>query len=259
MRSSDLARTAGVTVRALRHYHQIGLLEEPARSSNGYRVYDTHALVKVLRIRRLIDLGFSLPQISTMLDDDEPPPATVFDTLDAEFAAQIERLTRQRELLSHLKRYEAFPDLPPEIASSHNLLRRSGLPESAAAMDRDHTLLLMHLIGNAGQDHLTTIYELLSQPARAPVVAAAMTAWSTLEGEATSQEITDLADQLTELFLPVVAELTSRGLPDLPHPPEAWTGLHLDGYLTTAQQRVLDKVRADLESATTPDPEADLS
>lgn len=35
MRSADLARLAGTTVRTLRHYHQIGLLDEPRRSAGG--------------------------------------------------------------------------------------------------------------------------------------------------------------------------------------------------------------------------------
>ncbi|MEV4016841.1 MerR family DNA-binding transcriptional regulator [Nonomuraea angiospora] len=37
MLSSELAELAGVTVRTLRHYHQIGLLPEPRRASGGYR------------------------------------------------------------------------------------------------------------------------------------------------------------------------------------------------------------------------------
>ncbi|MGJ9373822.1 MerR family transcriptional regulator [Nesterenkonia sp. CF4.4] len=250
MRSSDLASRAGITVRTLRHYHQIGLLQEPKRSNNGYRDYNTHALVRVLRIRRLVGLGFSLPQIATMLDGNDPPPDTVFDALDTEYAAQIVHLTRQRELLAQLRRYGAFPDLPPELAPFHRVLRESGLPESAAATDRDHTLLLMHLIGPAGQDYLRTIYELLSHPDRASSVAAAMTAWASLDGESTSEEVMHLADQLTELFLPVIAELAAltKDLPDLPGPPERIFQQHTTNYLTPAQQAVLEKVRADLDN-----------
>ncbi|WP_119697529.1 MerR family transcriptional regulator [Microbacterium halotolerans] len=245
MRSSDLAGCAGITVRTLRHYHQIGLLEEPARSGNGYRDYNTHALVRVLRIRRLVGLGFSLTQIATMLDGNDPPSDSVFDALDTEYAAQIENLTRQRELLAHLRRYGAFPDLPPEIAAFHSVLRDSGLPEGAAATDRDHTLLLMHLIGPEGQDYLRTIYELLSRPDRASSVAAAMTVWASLDGESTSDEIMQLADQLIDLFLPVIAELAAltTDFEDFPGPPERVFQQHTTNYLSPAQQAVLEKVR----------------
>lgn len=37
--SKDVARLSGVTVRALRHYHQMGILPEPPRRDNGYREY----------------------------------------------------------------------------------------------------------------------------------------------------------------------------------------------------------------------------
>ncbi|WP_084195160.1 MerR family DNA-binding transcriptional regulator [Streptosporangium amethystogenes] len=37
MNSSELGSLAGVTVRALRHYHQVGVLDEPPRGPNGYR------------------------------------------------------------------------------------------------------------------------------------------------------------------------------------------------------------------------------
>lgn len=249
MRSSDLARLAGVTVRTLRHYHQIGVLPEPTRSSNGYRVYDTAALVTVLRIRRLVDLGFSLPQISTVLAGTEPPPDAVFDALDAEFAAQIDRLTRQREVLAHLRQHNAFPDLPPEIASYHDVLRRVGLPDGAAALDRDHTLLLMHLVGSDGSNHLATVYELLSHPDRAPAAAAAMTAWANLGGEATPVDIDMLVDRLTELFRPVVSDLAARDLPDLSLRPETWFQEYTKDYLTPAQQEVLERVRAALDTS----------
>ena len=36
LRSGDVAKLAGVTVRTLRHYRRIGLLPEPPRDDNGY-------------------------------------------------------------------------------------------------------------------------------------------------------------------------------------------------------------------------------
>ncbi|MEW1841154.1 MerR family transcriptional regulator [Nonomuraea angiospora] len=40
MHSGELARLAGVTVRALRQYHQVGVLAEPERGGNGYPKYN---------------------------------------------------------------------------------------------------------------------------------------------------------------------------------------------------------------------------
>ena len=49
MRSNDVAKLAGVTVRTLRHYHQLGLLSEPPRRANGYRDYSPADVARVLR------------------------------------------------------------------------------------------------------------------------------------------------------------------------------------------------------------------
>ena len=51
MRSNEVAKLAGVTVRTLRHYHQLGLLSEPPRRANGYRDYSPADVARVLRIK----------------------------------------------------------------------------------------------------------------------------------------------------------------------------------------------------------------
>ena len=52
---SQLAEYAGTTVRAIRHYHRIGLLAEPPRDASGYRTYGAQAVVDLKRIRVLAD------------------------------------------------------------------------------------------------------------------------------------------------------------------------------------------------------------
>jgi DNA-binding transcriptional MerR regulator len=69
MHSKEIAGLAGVSIRTLRHYHQIGLLPEPPRTDNGYRIYGLPHLIRLLRIVRLTALGISLSQIPTLLDD----------------------------------------------------------------------------------------------------------------------------------------------------------------------------------------------
>ena len=69
LRSGDVAKLAGVTVRTLRHYRSIGLLPEPPRDDNGYCSYGIEDLARVLRIKRLASLGFSLEDIGGMLND----------------------------------------------------------------------------------------------------------------------------------------------------------------------------------------------
>lgn len=55
----QLADLAGTTVKTIRYYHAIGVLEEPARAANGCKQYGTAHLVSLLRVGRLRDLGLS--------------------------------------------------------------------------------------------------------------------------------------------------------------------------------------------------------
>jgi DNA-binding transcriptional MerR regulator len=91
MRSQDVARLAGVSVRTLRHYHQIGVLPEPVRQSNGYRSYDLATVARLLRIRLLTELGVPLGKVEEMLDT--TPRQDLLDEIDSRLASEIERLT----------------------------------------------------------------------------------------------------------------------------------------------------------------------
>ncbi|WP_309069215.1 MerR family transcriptional regulator [Microbacterium sp.] len=63
----QIAKLAGTTSRALRHYGDIGLLPPSRTGANGYRYYDERALVRLQRILLLRDLGLGLTQISAVL------------------------------------------------------------------------------------------------------------------------------------------------------------------------------------------------
>ncbi len=64
----DVARAAGVTSRALRHYHQVGLLPPARVGANGYRYYGRDELLRLQQILLLRTLGLGLPAISDVLD-----------------------------------------------------------------------------------------------------------------------------------------------------------------------------------------------
>lgn len=63
----QLASYAGVTVRAVRHYHAKGLLPEPERDHSDYRRYDAHAVVELIKIRTLADAGVPLARVRELL------------------------------------------------------------------------------------------------------------------------------------------------------------------------------------------------
>ncbi|MCR2808204.1 MULTISPECIES: MerR family transcriptional regulator [unclassified Microbacterium] len=66
----QIAKAAGTTSRALRHYDHVGLLKPSRTGANGYRYYDRDALVRLQRILLLRDLGLGLDRIGAVLDRD---------------------------------------------------------------------------------------------------------------------------------------------------------------------------------------------
>lgn len=71
---SEVARLSGVTVRALHHYDEIGLLVPTGRSDTGYRIYEHGDLERLQQILAYRRLGMSLDEISMILDDPDTDP-----------------------------------------------------------------------------------------------------------------------------------------------------------------------------------------
>lgn len=74
----EVAGFAGVTVRTLHHYEEIGLLVPGSRSPAGYRLYCEADLERLQQVLFYRELGFSLARIATLLDD---PQADAMDHL----------------------------------------------------------------------------------------------------------------------------------------------------------------------------------
>ncbi|KAA9143511.1 MerR family transcriptional regulator [Microbacterium lushaniae] len=112
----ELADLAGTTVNTVRHYHRVGLLDEPERRYNGYKQYGVRHLVRLLRIRRLADLGVPLSQVGVVGTGGENTPE-VLHALDAELAENIARLQQARADIAAILDDGAPADAPPGFAS----------------------------------------------------------------------------------------------------------------------------------------------
>ena len=90
----EVAKAAGTTSRALRHYQDIGLLEPSRIGHNGYRYYDDGALLRLQRILLLRELGLGLPEIGKVFEGTRDASAALRGHLEL-LLQERDRLERQ--------------------------------------------------------------------------------------------------------------------------------------------------------------------
>lgn len=95
----QLVASAGVTVRAARHYHHGVLLPEPERDASRYRRDDARAVIALMRIKRFADAGVPLARIQDLLDTPPEQFGTAVEALDALLAGRIAEFTAARARL----------------------------------------------------------------------------------------------------------------------------------------------------------------
>ncbi|MEV4641645.1 MerR family transcriptional regulator [Actinoplanes sp. NPDC049548] len=137
----QLAAYAGVTVRAVRHYHQVGLLPEPERDASGYRRYGATAVVLLIKIRTLANAGVPLSQLGPMLEADAPDFAAAIQRIDDHLRDEIARLETSRHQIAQLTAGDSAA-LPPEAVTYLDRLREIGVSERMVQAERDGWILI---------------------------------------------------------------------------------------------------------------------
>ncbi|WDZ82204.1 MerR family DNA-binding transcriptional regulator [Micromonospora cathayae] len=242
MNIGEIARLAGVSVRTLRHYHQIGVLPEPARRGNGYREYTVGDLVLLLRVRRLAELGIPLDDIPPMLASGDRAD-TVLDELDRELAAQIERLTARREVIARLRAAGASPDTPPELAGLLAGAAAAGaadLPSEMLQHDREVMLLLHHRLDENGRAALTGLLHQFTEPDVLAATTALTARFAALEPDAPDAEI----DRLVADYHVVLGHLTYEGFEEVDPGTGALLTAYQEGFFNDAQRDFLARLAA---------------
>ncbi|MDQ1136078.1 MerR family copper efflux transcriptional regulator [Microbacterium sp. SORGH_AS 1204] len=110
MQIGELAERTGLSIRTLRHYDEIGLLRPSARSDGGFRLYTADDESRLLLIRRMKPLGYSLEQMGELLAVVDGLDA---DPADAALAARLadirdEASTRRDDLRRKLDAADEF-------------------------------------------------------------------------------------------------------------------------------------------------------
>ncbi|PNE37018.1 MerR family transcriptional regulator [Streptomyces noursei] len=140
----QLAATAGVTVRTVRHYHHVGLLPEPERDASGYRRYSAQAAVDLIRIRTLADAGVPLAHIDTLLHAQPAEFDAAVTDIDAALQRKIDQLTEYRRRIAELAAGERL-FLPSEVVAILDRMRSYGVSELRVRLERDSWILMQAL------------------------------------------------------------------------------------------------------------------
>ncbi|HET7799457.1 MAG TPA: MerR family transcriptional regulator [Humibacillus xanthopallidus] len=138
---SQLAAYAGVTVRAVRHYHAKGLLPEPERDHSGYRRYDAAAVVELIRIRILADAGVPLSRVRELLAADGAEFTAAVGEIDRRLRVEIRELQRHRDRIAKLAAGDSLA-LPPEAVAYLDRMRELGFEERLIEVERDSWILI---------------------------------------------------------------------------------------------------------------------
>lgn len=159
----ELAVFAGVTVRTVRHYHQIGLLPEPDRDASGYRRYGSGDVIRLVRIRGLAAAGVPLSRVGELLDAGPQRFAEALDEVDALLRVQIAELRAHRRRLAAMTEPDAGV-LTPAARELLALMEGWGLPPEHLAIERDCMVLMSALYPDRAEEWVAWQLRTLEDP-----------------------------------------------------------------------------------------------
>jgi DNA-binding transcriptional MerR regulator len=213
----QLAAYAGVTVRAVRHYHQIGLLPEPQRDASGYRRYGATAVVSLIKIRTLANAGVPLSAIGQMLEADASTFAEAVQKIDSQLRDEIKRLETSRKQIAQLAAGDSLA-LPPEVTAYLDRLREIGASERMVEAERDGWILVAARWPESTREIMPEKLAQLDDPQLVRLYRLGSELLETAAGDDPRlQEVADiLADLLEQAYPPGASNLGEVMHDDLP-------------------------------------------
>jgi DNA-binding transcriptional MerR regulator len=137
----QLAGYAGVTIKAVRHYHQRGLLPEPERDSSGYRRYTAQHAIDLVKIKTLADAGVPLARVKELLAAAPDHFTAAIAEIDRDMRAKADEIRRTRKRLAQLNAGDRL-FVTPDVADHLERLSAIGVSERAVLVERDLWILL---------------------------------------------------------------------------------------------------------------------
>lgn len=137
----QLAKYAGVTIKAVRHYHKRGLLEEPPRDPSGYRRYSASHAIDLVKIKALADAGVPLARVKELLAANPGQFAAEIAEIDQKLQERLMELIRTRERIAQLSSGDRL-FVSAEVAAYLDYLREIGVSQRTVQLERDLWILV---------------------------------------------------------------------------------------------------------------------
>lgn len=154
----DAAVFAGTTPRAIRHYHQIGLLPEPERGVDGRRRYGYDDMIRLLWVRKMVDAGISLDDMRAAFEETRDI-GEMLGRLAQTLAAQEADIKRQRAAVQRLQAVGSPLGLLSELVTD----RLAHLPPGTLRpADLDALLVTERIFGPLGAAVQASVFIVLA-------------------------------------------------------------------------------------------------
>src|SRR5579864_3768454 len=160
----QLASYAGVTIKAVRHYHKRGLLEEPPRDSSGYRRYTAQHAIDLVKIKTLGEAGVPLARVKELLAASPERFATAITEVDRSLQERAKELRRTRERIARLSAGDRL-FVSADAADYLDRLRELGVSRRGVQAERDGWILLQSASPKAAAIWLAGKLDAIGDPA----------------------------------------------------------------------------------------------
>lgn len=191
------AAFAGVTTKTVRHYHRLGLIDEPERDGSGYRRYRSTDLLRLVQVRTLAGAGVPLAEIGALLDADPERFAAALADVERHLSDRIEELVDRRRTLRRLASGDRVL-LPDRARALVGRLADLGFGPDYVVVQREALVLVRALVPEGFDDFLTQYEHRLDDP---EYVDLQKRCWEAESWDPDDPRVADLASALSDNLL----------------------------------------------------------
>lgn len=190
------AAFAGVTIKTVRHYHKLGLVDEPERDRSGYRRYGSDDLLRLVQVRTLAAAGLQLTDIGALLDADADRFAAALVDAERRLTDRIEDLIARRDTLHRLADDRAL--LPDRACAVLDRMPELGFSPDYVAGQREAMVLFRALVPEGFDSFVAQLEYRLDDP---EFVDLTQRSWDALRWDPDDPRIEELASALADNLL----------------------------------------------------------